>query len=57
MRRRWVPGVLAAAGVFVVLAGLLDDLVRVVFWELLASAALLVWYGPARRLWGRSRRE
>jgi len=30
--------------VFVVLAGLLDDVVRVAIWELSAAAGLLVWY-------------
>lgn len=48
---------LVAAGVFVVLAGLLDDVVRVAIWELSAAAGLLVWYGPARRIWGSSRKR
>lgn len=57
MPRWWIAAVLVAAGAFVVVTGLLDDLVRVAIWEVFAAVAILVWYGPARRLWGHSRKE
>jgi hypothetical protein len=56
MSPRWLATVLVAAGVFVVIAGLVDDVVRAVIWEALAAVGLLVWYGPARRLWKRGNR-
>lgn len=54
MSRWWIASVLAGAAAFVVVTGLLDDLVRVAIWGALTAAALLVWYGPALRLWNHS---
>lgn len=48
-RSALVPAAVLAVVAFVVGAGLLDDLARVVVWESLAALGFLAWYGIARR--------
>jgi len=57
MSARWPGAIIIGVLLLVGLVGLLDDLIRVAIWEVLAAAALLIWYGPARRLWRRTTRE
>jgi hypothetical protein len=52
----WIAGIVVVATVFLLVTGFLDDLVRVVIWDLGAAVGLLVWYGPVR-LWRSGRKE
>ncbi len=52
-----MAGLIVGALLVAWLLGLLNDIIRVAIWEAGAAAAMLIWYGPLRRLWQGNRKD